>query len=322
MRRSLEAIAPAGRVLVANATGTLPSLLADSGVQPEIWNRRFDGRQAATPWPPAGPFDVILLRLAKAKEEQEMAAHACLGALEAQGRLILYGGNDEGIRSGGAMLETLCGGIETLSTRGHGRVLAARRPADWSRLRSSLSAWRRMSRVAVAGSERDWATYPGVFAADRVDDGTRLLLGSLPTFAATAKVLDYGCGSGLIAAEAQAREPSLRLEMLDADTVSLAAARENVPGGQAILGAALVDTGKTVYDAIVSNPPLHSGFAESHVLLERLIAAAPGHLKPGGLLQIVVQRRIPLESLLAQHFATAETVAEDGRFRVWAARRN
>jgi hypothetical protein len=34
----------------------------------------------------AGPFDVALLRLPKAKDEQEMAVHACLSVLSSDGR--------------------------------------------------------------------------------------------------------------------------------------------------------------------------------------------------------------------------------------------
>ena len=29
---------------------------------------------------------------------------------------------------------------------------------------------------------RDWIAYPGMFAADRLDEGTALLLGGLPPF--------------------------------------------------------------------------------------------------------------------------------------------
>jgi len=59
--------------------------------------------------------------------------------------------------------------------------------------------------------------------------------------------------------------------------------------------------------------------AEDHTLLQHLIAAAPGHLRAGGILQIVVQRRVPLERWLAQHFASVAIAAETGRYRVWRA---
>ena len=63
--------------------------------------------------------------------------------------------------------------------------------------------------------------------------------------------------------------------------------------------------------------------AESARLLEehkKLVADARSDVLPGGLLQIVVQRRVPLERRLAKHFARTETVAQTGRYRVWRAR--
>ncbi len=211
------------------------------------------------------------------------------------------------------------GEVETLATRGHGRVVAARRPADTSRLRASLPAWRSVVSLAVGGAVRDWVTYPGIFAADRIDEGTALLIGALPALPADAKVLDYGCGSGVIAAAAQGHAPVIALDLLDNDAVALEAARENVPGARLVLGAALADAGAARYDAILSNPPLHQGLAEDHAQLEQLIADAPKHLKAGGVLQIVVQRRIPLDRLFVKHFAGASVVAENSRYRVWRA---
>jgi 16S rRNA (guanine1207-N2)-methyltransferase len=86
-----------------------------------------------------------------------------------------------------------------------------------------------------------------------------------------------------------------------------------------VLGATLADAGHARYDAILSNPPLHKGVAEDHALLEQLIAEAPGHLAPHGVLQIVVQRRVPLDRLLAARFANVAVPVENGRFRVWRA---
>ena len=319
IRRSLDAIDFGGRILLANQGGALPSLLAERGLAFGLWNRRLVGGGKAEPWPPAGPFDVALLRLPKAKDEQEMAVHACLSVLSSDGRVIVYGGNEEGIRSAAGMLERLCGGIETLATRGHGRVLAAHRPADPSQLRAPLPAWRTTTTLEIADSRRDWVSYPGIFAANRIDEGTALLIGALPPLRAGARVLDYACGSGVIGAGAATLAPGIVLELLDNDSVALEAALENVPGAHLHLGAALAIVGSARYDAILSNPPLHKGLVEDPAQLEQLIADAPAHLQPGGILQIVVQRRVPLDRLLSQHFATVTTPAENGRYRVWRA---
>jgi 16S rRNA (guanine1207-N2)-methyltransferase len=173
--------------------------------------------------------------------------------------------------------------------------------------------------MEIAGRVRSWVSYPGCFAAGRLDEGTELLLSALPPLPPGARVLDYGCGTGAIAAAAFDLQPGLRLDAMDSDAVALEAARENVPAARLVLGARLADAGRARYDILLSNPPLHRGIAEDRSRLERLVADAPAHLAPGGCLQLVVQRRIALEQLLARHFAKVEIAAETGRYRVWRA---
>lgn len=320
VERVLDDIGVQGRVLLVNQGGNLPALMAARGMAATVWNRRVTVGLAAGPWPAAGPFDTALVRLPKARDEQEMTAHAALGALAPGGQLIVYGGNDEGIRSAAGMLQELTGAVGTLATRGHGRVLATRRNAA-DRLKDTLLSWRMMSPIEIAGKTRDWISYPGIFAAGRLDEGTQLLLGAMPALTSRTRVLDYGCGSGVIGAAALAQEPGIVLDMLDSDTVALEAARENVPGARSVPGTRLADTEYQAYAAILSNPPLHQGAVEDHTLLERLVADAPSHLAPGGLLQIIVQHRLPLDRLFAQHFGHVDIVAENGRYRVWRAKR-
>jgi 16S rRNA (guanine1207-N2)-methyltransferase len=318
--RSLDDIGIGGRVLLVNQSGSLPGKLQAQDLAVHLWNRRLAAGLPAAPWPPSGPFDLALVRLPKARDEQAMTVHAALSVLAAGSRLVLYGGNDEGIRSASAMLKDICADVETLAARGHGRVLTVRRPDSVEGLRGTLAAWRTVSRVEIAGVKRPWVSYPGTFAAGRLDQGTALLLGALPPLAADARALDYGCGSGAIAAAILARQPGLAVDALDNDMVALEAARENVPSARLVPGTALADAGRRDYDAILSNPPLHLGIAEDRVLLDQLVAEAPSHLAPGGVLEIVVQRRMPLERLLARHFANVEIAAETGRYRVWRAR--
>jgi 16S rRNA (guanine1207-N2)-methyltransferase len=317
--KSLDDIGLEGRLLGVNQGGALPARLGERGIGTSLWNRRLAAGLPASPWPPPGPFDLALVRLPKAREEQAMTLHATLSVVDARGRLVLYGGNDEGIRSAARTLEALTGLVESLAVRGHGRVVAARRPQSTDNLRCTLASWRIAWRLEIAGTSVPWVSYPGTFATGRLDEGTALLILALPRLPAGARVLDYGCGSGEIAGAALALEPDLAVDALDNDAVALEAARENVPAARLVLADRLQGAGRRDYAAILSNPPLHRGIAEDHAMLEALAAEAPAHLLPGGFLQLVVLRRLPLEQLLARHFARVEVVAETGRYRVWRA---
>ena len=89
--------------------------------------------------------------------------------------------------------------------------------------------------LAAPTAERPWLVAPGLFAGGGVDVMTAYLLATLAAatpapFADGARVLDFCCGSGVIAATLLARAPRLRVHLLDADALALRCARRNVRG--------------------------------------------------------------------------------------------
>ncbi len=125
----------------------------------------------------------------------------------------------------------------------------------------------------------DWVSYPGPVLADRLDEGTSLMLSTLPNLRAVARVLDYVAAAVSLPRDAGAASGA-QIDLLDVDSVALLAASENVAGATTILGTSLKATGTTRYDAILSNPrctrasrrSLGAGAAD---------AQAPKHLRPG-----------------------------------------
>lgn len=263
-----------------------------------------------------------------------MLVHAAASILEAGGTFLIYGANDEGIRSASGRMEPLFGRTDTVAVKSRCRVLRARRPERVEGLRGRLAAWRETWRLVVpppskghgrtggrssAGVERRWVSYPGLFSHGRLDPGTRLLLDSLDGPVDGARILDYGCASGVIGGVLDERAEGLDLHLLDPDAVALEAARENLPGARLILGDGLhaVDG---AFDLIVSNPPYHRGKAEDRHVLESLVREAPAHLEDAGALVMVVQRRFPVEDLLQGSFRRVEILGEDATYRVWRGR--
>ena len=102
---------------------------------------------------------------------------------------------------------------------------------------------------------------------------TSAMLAALPPLPRRrARVLDACCGSGVIGAALLQRDSSLRLHLLDADALALAAAAENVPQARRLLlcsgwpdeaaafpRRAAAGRRPARYDWIVSNPPVHRG---------------------------------------------------------------
>ncbi|MFM9943072.1 MAG: methyltransferase [Hyphomicrobiaceae bacterium] len=302
-------------VLVANdATGHIEQHLSSIPVRAITWHRRASGTVKPTAWPPLGPFAAAIMRIPKARAEVEMTLHAVASVVSPGGLIWLYGANDEGIKSAAQPMAALLGEVTTVETRGHCRVISARRPVSISGLKPKLEVWLQTVEVDIGASVRSFATYPGLFALGRLDAGTKLLLDQLPKLEPGARVLDFGCGMGVIAAAVHMRDATAQLTLIDNDAVALQAARENVP--EAAYATNLATVAPASLDAILSNPPIHEGKVESYAALETLIKSAAKLLKRGGILQIVVQRRVGATEMLRAAFGTCTVVAEDGVFQV------
>ena len=310
-----------GRVLaVDDEAGAVEAELVRSGARVSAWRRRAVGDRSAYPWPPDGPYDAATLRLPKGRESLRMALHAAVSRIRQGGSLCLYGSNDEGVRSAGPLLESLLREVRTVETRGHCRIWRGIRGAEPDPLRSALSDWESRFTVELPGGAVEVLSYPGLFAQGRLDDGTRLLIGSLPRKLPGLRVLDFGCGAGVIALALQRRFPEVELDLVDSDALAVEASRRNLPGARVHLGDAWSALpGSARFDLIVSNPPLHRGKGEDFELIHRLVDGAAQRLGRRGALLVVAQRRLALGRWLRESFAAVRVESESRSYRLWIA---
>ncbi len=162
-------------------------------------------------------------------------------------------------------------------------------------------------------------TLPGVFSRDGLDNGSALLLSTLSPHT-KGKVLDLGCGAGVLAASLKQHSPKVRLWLTDVNAAAIAASKatlaaNNIEGD--VFASNVFSDVQGRFDMILSNPPFHEGLQTSLEAANALIRGAANHLTTGGELRIVANAFLPYPQVLEETFGNYEVIAQTGRFRVY-----
>ncbi|WP_126974976.1 class I SAM-dependent methyltransferase [Frigidibacter oleivorans] len=181
---------------------------------------------------------------------------------------------------------------------------------------AALADWQADDLIPAPG----FVTRPGVFSAEAVDAGSALLAGALPV-EMKGRVVDLGAGWGWLAAQVLARPGVTQLDLIEADHTALACARSNIDDPRAAFhwaDATRLTAGEP-YQAVVCNPPFHTGRATDPTLGQAFIAAAARILSGSGTLWLVANRQLPYEAALAASFREVEPLAVSGGFKLFRA---
>jgi 16S rRNA (guanine1207-N2)-methyltransferase len=174
--------------------------------------------------------------------------------------------------------------------------------------------------VAWRGASVKLRTAHGLFSADRLDDGTRLLLDHLPA-AISGRVLDVGCGYGALSLPIACVEHDARLLCIDRDVLAVRYAARNAEAlalhdveVRASLGYDAVP--ERGFSLVLCNVPARIGRAG----LAHLVLGALRRLDAAGELRIVVIRDLAsvVESIAGEHALRSSRVADGARHSVFS----
>lgn len=171
-----------------------------------------------------------------------------------------------------------------------------------------------MFEVTIGKARLRLQTAPGLFSPRRADAGTVALL-SLLSFDPEDKVLDLGCGYGLVGIFAAHHVAPERVLMIDNDPKAVAVARQNadangVPEVTISLSEGFRGTRETGFTKIISNPPYHADFAVPKHFIEKGF----NRLVLGGTLWLVAKRHDWYRNKLAAIFGGCRVHQIDGYY--------
>jgi 16S rRNA (guanine1207-N2)-methyltransferase len=151
-------------------------------------------------------------------------------------------------------------------------------------------------RLTLPDLTAELTTDRGVFAADRVDTGTKYLLLEAPAPPETGTFVDLGCGYGPIACTLATRAPGATVWAVDVNERARALCRANAEAlglGNVVVAAPAEVPEDLVVDLLWSNPPIRIGKTALHDLLRAWLS----RLGPAGRAVLVVQKHLGADSL-------------------------
>ena len=257
--------------------------------------------------------DTLIYYWPKNKPEAQFQLMNLLSLLPVGCDVFVVGENRSGVRSAEQMLAAFCPLTKIDSARRcglyHGRIEAQPTfdPQAW---------W-----DEYALDELTVKTLPGVFSRDGLDVGSQLLLSTFSPHT-KGKVLDVGCGAGVLPVALASHSPKVRLTLCDVSAPAVEASRATLAANGIegeVFASNVFSEVKGRFDMIISNPPFHEGRQTSLDAAQALIRGAVRHLNNGGELRIVANAFLPYPNVLDEMFGSHEVLAQNGRFKVYRA---
>ena len=261
--------------------------------------------------------DMAIIHFPKSKAEFSFTLAMLAESMTEDATIVMVGENKGGIKS----VEKL--GVDYLEYCN--KVDAARHCLLFignlkpSIPRFDLQQFYKYYQIKVQEKTLKIAALPGVFSQNSLDTGTEVLLTHLPDVI-TGKVLDFGCGAGVIAAYIGTVYPKTKLTLVDVSALALHSAQTTLSLNQ--LSAEYIASNSLSnvndrYDFVISNPPFHQGVKTHYAATEQFLAQIKQNLTSKGCITIVANSFLKYLPIMQMAIGKTKTLVIKKGFSIY-----
>ena len=183
---------------------------------------------------------------------------------------------------------------------------------------NNLKEDKKIINVDMFGKGFRFSTNSGVFSKDKVDYGTKLLLNNIVIHKKSGKLLDLGCGYGVLGVILGENYKNLDIDMVDVNERAVTLANSNLQlngvNGVNCYVSNIYEGVSSKYDYIVTNPPIRAG---KDVLLQFLVGSYD-YLVSDGQLWFVMRKDHGVKTMILrlQELFDVQIVCRDKGFYI------
>lgn len=269
--------------------------------------------------------DLVVIQFPKSKQELLFTLAMLTNCTDVNSQILIVGENRSGIKSLSKLTKNNFSYCEKLDAARHCLLFQAQ--LITSDIPFELEHWFHRYNVSIDNTEFSVASLPGVFSQAKLDQGTAILLnaiGNLKNQFESSKVLDFGCGAGVIACFIGLTCRHSELHLTDVSALALASAKKTLEinhlTGQVFATDSLSEISEQ-YQHIISNPPFHQGVKTHYRATEQFLSGISPYLAPSGMLTIVANSFLHYQDMIKQSVGESQQLTQQAGFNVYQAKK-
>lgn len=267
---------------------------------------------------PEGHFDVVLIKAPKSLAFFEDLLIRIQPTLTLNTQIIVAGMLKNLPVSIWSLLERIIGPTQSSLAKKKARLIFCQRDSNIPAIKNPYPS-------AYQLENSDWiiTNHANVFSREQLDIGTRFFIAHLPVNTHAQRIVDLGCGNGIVGLVAAQKQPNAAVYFVDESYMAVASAQKNFNEAYGSSREAVFQVGDGLenfepasMDLILCNPPFHQQQTIGDHLALRMFKQAHKTLLAGGELWIIGNRHLGYQNSLKKLFGNCVLVAENPKFLI------